>query len=86
MHTATASSEALENEATPQMPWPEVQPEESRVPKPTSSPPSASRHQPTAVTKNAWWVAAYSQAPITMARANYRRQSRELRSALSGVT
>ena len=62
-----------------------MQPEESRVPNPASSPPSASRHQPTAVTKKAWWVAAYSQAPSTMARANSSRHWRELRSAVSGM-
>jgi hypothetical protein len=38
MKMAVAVIERADNRATPQMPWPEVQPPPSRAPKPTSSP------------------------------------------------
>ena len=49
INVITAYREAVEREASPLMPCPEVQPRESRVPKPTRKPPRASLHHCTDV-------------------------------------
>ena len=41
MKVRTAASERVDSRASPQTPWPDVQPEPSAVPTPTSSPASA---------------------------------------------
>ena len=49
MKVSTASKDDHCSEASPQMPWPEVQPLPSRAPYPTKNPPITSCHTGTAV-------------------------------------
>jgi hypothetical protein len=51
MKVITAANDEREPADSPQIPWPDVQPRDSRVPKPTRNPPATSRHGWTLVTK-----------------------------------
>jgi len=84
MKTEVATSDRLDSRATPQTPWPLVQPPPRRVPNPTSSPAEISRTGEDAIVHGGTpeaCVADRSSGAATMPARKARRQARSPRPA-----